>query len=245
MINKIAQDSGHGGSDPGAVDPKDKALDDEIYEDDIYSEESDINLELGKLFIEEARKEYEIFPTRTEDKYITLGKRCNIANKEKVDVFISFHCNAASAESAKGIETLYHPDSKEGKKLAAAVQKELIAVTDTPDRGIKSRNDLHVLNGTDMPAILIEFGFITNVKEERLLNDRQYQRKLIKAILKGLREYDGRVSDYENHWAKEAIESTMEVGIFNKTDKFRPNDKVTRAEMAVIVDRLMRWINET
>jgi N-acetylmuramoyl-L-alanine amidase len=235
----------NGGSDPGAVDPKDKALDDEIYEDNIYSEESDIALELGKLFIEEARKEYEIFPTRTEDKYITLGKRCNIANREDVDVFISFHCNAAVAESAKGIETLYHPDSKEGKKLAAAVQKELIAVTDTPDRGIKSRNDLHVLNGTDMPAILIEFGFITNVEEERLLNDRQYQRKLIKAILKGLRAYDGRVSDYENHWAKEAIESTMEVGIFNKTDKFRPNDKVTRAEMAVIVDRLMRWINET
>jgi len=61
MINKIAQDSGHGGSDPGAVDPKDKALDDEIYEDDIYSEESDINLELGKLFIEEAKKNMKYF----------------------------------------------------------------------------------------------------------------------------------------------------------------------------------------
>ena len=160
-------------------------------------------------------------------------------------MFISFHCNAAGAESAKGIETLYHPDSVEGEKLAGFVQRELIAVTDTPDRGIKSRDNLYVLNDTDMPAILIEFGFITNVEEERLLNDRQYQRKLIKAILKGLRKYDGRVTDYENHWAKEEIERVMEAGIFSKTENFRPGDPVTRAEMAVIVDRLMGWINET
>jgi N-acetylmuramoyl-L-alanine amidase len=241
---KICEDAGHGGSDPGAVDPKDKIQDDEIYDDEIYSEESDLNLEFSKIFRERAQKEYEIISTRDEDKYILLHKRSNMANVEKADIFISFHCNAAGAESARGIETLYHPKSKEGKKLAAAIQKEMVAVTDTPDRGIKSRNNLHVLNKTHMPAVLIEFGFITNVEEERLLNDREYQKKLIEAILVGVRKYEGKDKDYENHWAEKEIEKAMKAGVFSKTDEFRPNDTMTRAEMAVVVNRLLGWSNE-
>lgn len=245
MIRKVCDDAGHGGSDPGAIDPKEKLGDDGIYEDNIYSEESDLNLEFSKIFREEGKKEYEIISTRTEDKYIKLSKRCNIANVEKTDIFVSFHCNAAGPESARGIETLYHPKSKEGKKLAAAIQKELIAATDTPDRGIKERDNLYVLNKTHMPAVLIEMGFITNTEEERLLNDRAYQKKLIEAVLKGIRKYDGRESDYANHWAKDDIEAAMKAGVFDKTDKFRPNDTLTRAEMATMVNRLMGWINET
>ena len=49
-------------------------------------------------------------------------------------------------------------------------------------------------------------------------------------------------NDYENHWAKEEIEKMMEYGIFNKTDEFRPKDNITRAEMAVVADRIMEYI---
>jgi len=51
------------------------------------------------------------------------------------------------------------------------------------------------------------------------------------------------MTDYDKHWAKNDIEFCMSKGIFAKTDKFRPDDSITRAEVAVIVQRLINLIN--
>lgn len=51
-------------------------------------------------------------------------------------------------------------------------------------------------------------------------------------------------TDYENHWAKKEIEAMMEAGIFTETKEFRPKDPITRAEMAVVVNRIMEWIKK-
>jgi len=55
--------------------------------------------------------------------------------------------------------------------------------------------------------------------------------------------FDMPETDYENHWAKKEIELVMEKGLFQKTDKFRPNDKVTRAELATVVARVLKLKN--
>jgi N-acetylmuramoyl-L-alanine amidase len=62
-------------------------------------------------------------------------------------------------------------------------------VADTPDRGIKSRDNLHVLEETDMPAVLIELGFISNPAEEKLLNEKEYLYLLCEAVLNGVVDY--------------------------------------------------------
>jgi len=49
-------------------------------------------------------------------------------------------------------------------------------------------------------------------------------------------------TDFANHWAKRDIKRCMEIGLFIKTDKFRPNDPMTRAEMAVVADRIIRFM---
>ena len=180
----------NGGKDPGAVDPKDKEMDDEIYEDELYTEESGIVLTASRIFSMVARyRGHEVIETRTTDEYVALGERTRIANEAGADFFVSFHANAATTENAHGIETLYHPDSVEGPKIARFVQNRLIQVSAGKDRGIKSRPDLWVLRKTQMPAILVELGFITNIAEERMLNEQWYLGFLANAVLRGLEDY--------------------------------------------------------
>lgn len=65
----------------------------------------------------------------------------------------------------------------------------MIAVTDTPDRSIKGREKIWVLRKTDMPAILVEMGFITNLREEKLLNEREYLYLLMEAVAAAVEDY--------------------------------------------------------
>ena len=191
---KIAVFAGHGGSDPGAVDPIELEENDGIYQDEIYSEESDINLEAALILQSMLEKKgHKVIMARTEDIYVNLYERVEMANKNNADIVISLHANAASTPSASGIETFYYSSptytSKKGKQLARLIQRELIDVTDTPDRGIKGRDNLFVLRETNMPAILLEMGFITNLKEEKLLNEKEYLFLLMKAVTTGINKY--------------------------------------------------------
>lgn len=181
----------NGGNDPGAVDPKDKEMDDEIYQDEIYSEESDIVLDLSKRLISLLENDNKLFITREEDVYTPLHERSELANENEVDIFVSLHANAAESQSAKGIETLYYPGSKGGKLLANRIQNRLIKNTYATNRGIKTRRNLHVLEETNMPAVLVEVGFITNLREEILLNCDEYLDLVAKSIYQGV-EYYGR-----------------------------------------------------
>lgn len=176
----ICIDPGHGGKDPGAVD--------DTKDDKIYSEESDIALKVATQFANELKfLGAKVIMTRTGDTYPTLGERCRIANTNNVDVFVSIHCNSFSP-SSQGVETLFNPKSKEGKRLAGLMQQELVA-TRAVTRGIKERNDLYVLNGTKMPAVLVEVGFLSNVAEEAKLNIPAYQALIAKVMAKAILRY--------------------------------------------------------
>ena len=87
------------------------------------------------------------------------------ANAWGADYFISFHSNAASSSSALGTETLVYKLAGTAYELAKGVQSGIVSDCDMADRGVKQRTDLGVLKNTDMPAILIELGFITNQED--------------------------------------------------------------------------------
>lgn len=108
------------------------------------------------------------------------------ANNWGADLFISIHCNAFNG-TAQGTETLTYPTDKEGAKLAECVQSQIIDTFGTVDRGVKFRTDLAVLNGTDMPAILVEMAFIDNDEDAVLLRDRQDD--FARAIARGVTDY--------------------------------------------------------
>jgi N-acetylmuramoyl-L-alanine amidase len=94
-IKVVCLDAGHGGKDPGCMGPKGS------HEGIVTLK---IILELGKK-LKEAHPDLKVIYTRQTDNFIELNERANIANRNKADLFISVHCNAALNKSAYGTET--------------------------------------------------------------------------------------------------------------------------------------------
>src|SRR5699024_6268791 len=126
----IVIDAGHGGSDPGTSA---NGIVEKILVLDIAKRVEKLLKNAG----------YNVIMTRSDDEYVKLDDRTEIANKANADLFISIHGNAGGGE---GIETFWYsegPQSKESEALASEIQKELIKKTGAKDRGVKDGN-LHV-----------------------------------------------------------------------------------------------------
>ena len=177
---KVCIDAGHGGTDPGAVGPN-------------GTREKDVALQIV-LLVRDAlqRCGIEVVMTRTVDKHVSLSERAVVANKVGADAFVSVHCNSATNAAAQGTETYAFSKQSKGYPLAKMVHQELIAVTGTVDRGLKTKN-YAVLRETGMAAALVELGFISNVDEEQLLQNAGWQCKVAEAIAKGIVQYCGLV----------------------------------------------------
>ncbi len=182
---KVCVDPGHGGKDPGAIGKNN-------------TREKDITLAIAKKlkFILEDGTSAKVILTRDSDilpwgeKGVKedLKARCDIANKNLVDIFVSIHCNSSKNESARGLETFYYKTSQRGFLLATEIQKSIVESIKTINRGIKFA-DFYVLRATKMPAILIECGFLSNPEEEKMLNNQNYQTQIALAIAKGIVNY--------------------------------------------------------
>ena len=151
----VVLDIGHGGSDSGAVGNNLK--------------EKDINFDQGMALYRllEADKNIKVYMTRETDVYPTLQFRATLANEIEADLFVSIHNNSASSPNIVGAETLYFPSNTDlrGKQVAQLMQDVLVKQCGMGNRGIKGRSDLYVLRNTNMPAVLLETGFISNAEE--------------------------------------------------------------------------------
>ena len=149
--------------------------------------ESELALEISKMLKEELEAcGQTCYLTRsTENETISVNARSQKAKQLGADLLISVHINSAGSE-AEGIEVLY----KTQKSLAEKVCKEMVEATGARNRGAKQRTDLGVLNGFDR-SILIECGFISNPKEAQLMRQKDYKKKLVKGIVKGLAQEFG------------------------------------------------------
>jgi N-acetylmuramoyl-L-alanine amidase len=118
----------------------------------------------------------------------SLDERTDLANKLKVDCYISIHANAGNT-SARGIETYIYPSAgNETYLLAKAVHQNTVILTKQRDRGVK-KADFHVLRETKMKALLIECGFMTNVDDLHLLKSDGYRYLCAEGIVRGLVAY--------------------------------------------------------
>lgn len=172
----IVIDPGHGGSADGAK-----------YEG---IAEKAINLSVA-LKLEKILKGhgYNVVMTRSTDATVGLYRRADIANAVGADIFVSLHSNASETNlQARGIYTYYHPTSRRGARLAAAIQSPITKVTGAQDRGIESA-DFVVLRETDMCAVLVEMGFMSTQEELMLLINDSYQDKLALGISEGIVQY--------------------------------------------------------
>lgn len=184
--------------------------------------------------------------TKTANNYPSLTERADISNKATPDCFVSIHTNAAGEggwSSASGLEiyTSAGPMTAQRNVLASGLVNAFHAA------GVSLRSEpikhemYTVLAKTDAPAALIEYGFHTNKTDVEYLKDTKYRDKLAEATAKGICTYlnvnwkkDEPVSDWEQE-RDEAWQAAKEAGILDGT---RPEDPVTRQELAVVLDRL-------
>ena len=118
----------------------------------------------------------------------SLTARVREANEWGADLFLSLHTNAALNERASGSEALiYSTDSETALGVAQDILTQLALTTGLRNRGVIERPGLYVLRRTNMPAVLVEMGFITNPTDAELM---AYSPDLFaRGIYRGLVEY--------------------------------------------------------
>ena len=176
--NKIVVciDAGHGGDDVGAI------LDKRYEKDDTF--------EIAKLVKKYVEKQnVKVVMTRKKDKTVSLEERCKIANTKRTDFFVSIHRN--SAKTGNGIEIWCNSSKREeDTNLANTILEKLQNTEIQKNRGIKygtingENSDYYVLKNTNMTSCLIELGFITDEKDNQLLDS--HKKEYAKAIADGI-----------------------------------------------------------
>lgn len=146
--------------------------------------EQDLTYEIGRRLnnLLSANPEFETRLSRPEPDTIlgtnnssSLVERVNQANEWGADIFISLHNNAAENPRATGNEALvYGPGATVARNLGENILEQLTLTTGLRNRGIVYRPGLYVLKETEMPAVLVEMGFITNPDDAELLANSPY-----------------------------------------------------------------------
>lgn len=174
----IVIDPGHGGSDPGAISGG--------------ANEKSITLNVSKKVADKLRRAgANVHMTRTGDTYPTLTQRTQFAKSKFAESFISIHANSASA-SASGtevwIDTKFNANGAESRLLAQYVQNKIVQKVNMKDRGVKD-SAFQVLRQNNIPAILIELGFITNSSDRHKMTSEEYTELFAQAIYEGIVQY--------------------------------------------------------
>lgn len=211
-VRTIVIDPGHGGKDPGALNPK------------LGLREKDITLDIAKRLrtLFKKHSQYNVILTRETDRYLSLEERTAIANSRKGDLFISIHVNSAPRKSARGVETYYlgmttDPwaeqvasvenmvgeksigDMKslleqilktskisESRVFTKLIQKTLVKQLRKKYKYIDSMGNRKamfiVLVGARMPSVLVEVSYLSNQMEGKRLKSPAYRYSIAEGL---------------------------------------------------------------
>lgn len=183
-------DAGHGGVDGGAVSCT-----------GVF--ESHINLQIA-LKLEDLmhllgirtvmirdtdRSVYTQGTTIASKKISDIKERVRIVNSTPNAVFVSIHQNNFNDAKYSGTQVFYntHSDSKElAEKLQSAFREN---INPTNKRSVKKTSGVYLMEHINCTGVLIECGFLSNLREEALLRDSTYQNKLCCVIASTLSQY--------------------------------------------------------
>lgn len=119
----------------------------------------------------------------------SLRARVEDANSWGADYFISLHNNASELSAATGSEAFVFALGGVADALATDILAGLARETGLANRGVFARPSLYVLKRTNMPATLVELGFITNARDARLMNESP--ELFARGVYEGIVSYTG------------------------------------------------------
>lgn len=191
---KVVIDAGHGEPDGGAVSKdgikeselnlqiaqKLKAKLEELNIEVIMTRENSNNISN----LEEAQK------TIREIKTTDLNNRVKIANESGASMLVSIHMNKFEDSRYRGWQTFYSKSSEEGKKLAENIQEAIgeVIQLDNKRKALKIEG-IKIIDKSQIPAVIVECGFLSNTEECNLLQDENYQEKMAEGIKIGIQKY--------------------------------------------------------
>ena len=165
----VVIDPGHGGVDYGAYTWNQSYI------------EKKIVLAVTENLICDFEKQDKVmvYYTRADDTGVALADRIGLANEIGADLFVSLHCNYLAWGRAYGVETAYNEkdngESYNSEWLAKKMQDAFCESMGLYNRGLIKGGDLRVLRLANMPACLLEMGFISDGSDATVLSDPQKQ----------------------------------------------------------------------
>lgn len=156
---RIVVDAGHGGYDNGATYNGRREKDDTLA----------LALEVGAMLQDSGA---DVVFTRTEDIYQSPSEKARIANASGADYFISIHRNSSPVPNQySGVQSLIYSEGGIKEEIGEEINENLEELG-FPNLGISIRPNLTVLRRTQMPAVLVEAGFINNDTDNALFDER-------------------------------------------------------------------------
>lgn len=168
---KVILDAGHGGFDRGATFNGRRESEDTLR----------LALAVGEIL---QRNGFDVAFTRTTDEYDSPVAKAQIANEEGGDILVSLHRNSSPLPNTySGVQTLLYDEGGIKQDMAENINAELEKVG-FPNLGISIRPNLAILRRTEMPALLVEVGFI-NTDADNYLFDTRFN-EIAEAIAAGI-----------------------------------------------------------
>ncbi len=155
----IVLDAGHGGANPGATYQGRQEKDDALA----------LTLAVGRILEDRG---VDVYYTRTTDVYESPAQKAEEGNQTGADYFVSIHRNSSPYPNQySGVESLVYNRYGEAARMANNINQQLETVGFL-NQGVNERTNLVVLNRTQIPAVLVEAGFINTDADNQLFDER-------------------------------------------------------------------------
>ncbi len=200
----VVIDPGHGGYDTGSRGAAGTL-------------EKDVSLSLARLLAVELGSQYQVILTRSDDYWLDINNRAAEANHQRADLFVSLHTSASFRFQVSGMTVSYYQDGSGDNTNPSESVGISVGTEDPPHweqlqvshhlaskslavtlQGVLGQTmgevrvlglPLAMLSGADMPAVILEIGYLTNPAEEIKLRDTNYLTTIARAISHGIDQY--------------------------------------------------------
>lgn len=211
---KVCIDAGHGDYDGGTASPDGTRIE----------KDDDLKIALAvQKYLEDSG--VTVVMVRSDDTFVDLAERCEIANDSKSDLYVSLHRNSYDGDMS-GVEIWVHnKEPKEDTLLAQNILDKLSAVGISRNRGVNygyigmTDENYYVNADTNMPSCLVELGFITDDTDNKLFDDNleEYAEAISEGIIQTAKDL-GVIDDQGKRILNQQLISKDKIQAESQTD---------------------------